>query len=538
MAKVSKLSLDSPKAQTIPVVQLKDDLVINRSVYDLTNLYPRPFKNMTFGSNQASAGRYITGTTDFMLHTQSAQYGVASACYSLRGKRSGLHAYGASFMVDVDDSAVGWYVLPDGDPDSGTLYIYKINLTTKEIISTTKLAYGTYGSQILSQDSTNLYITVINNSSSYAYVTPVAFNKSDSSVDVGGNSGYRYSIPTYFTEDSSYVWFLDSGAYTTPATHYHQYDKSGGSWAQGILETTDDASRDNQAIPSQTRAVNADTDACYTVWPTTNTSNVYEIYKFQCVKSTQTLSSTQCTLDFTTTSGVSRSGDLIPFTNTGSAYTNTESWLTTVSGSDDHMCFTISEHSLYATEDSSAFKIYIFKIESTDTNLTYLGSVDPAVRIRNIMPFESDWTKIGVVYDGGIKFYSWNSSTTTYDYVDTFAASMVSVMQDQSERIWVLDDSNQLHMFSATTPVRITVTMDSATYNYTGSTINTHADVSAWDTAGDRVAIDVRLVLEGSAEFTDTSQSKTITTSASADTQVNINITGSSYSRVVANVVV
>ena len=53
-----------------------------------------------------------------------------------------------------------------------------------------------------------------------------------------------------------------------------------------------------------------------------------------------------------------------------------------------------------------------------------------------------------------------------------------------------------------------------------------------------RVAVPVRLVLEGSTYFTDDSQVKQITTSASGETQVNIKITGASFSRVLASVVV
>jgi hypothetical protein len=154
------------------------------------------------------------------------------------------------------------------------------------------------------------------------------------------------------------------------------------------------------------------------------------------------------------------------------------------------------------------------------------------------MPLEEDWTKLMVVYNGGVKIYDWNASTETYDYVDSYAASVQSIMIDNAERIWILTDTKELHMFSATTPVRITVNMESETYNYTGLTINTYANVSAWDIDASRIAANVKLVLEGAAEFTDGSKSKTITTSASADTQVNINLTGSSYSRVLASVVV
>jgi len=80
--------------------------------------------------------------------------------------------------------------------------------------------------------------------------------------------------------------------------------------------------------------------------------------------------------------------------------------------------------------------------------------------------------------------------------------------------------------------------MEKSSYNYQGSDISTYANVSAYNVDNDRIVANVKLVLEGSIYFTDGSQNKTITTSSSGETQVNMTIKGSSYTRVLASVVV
>jgi hypothetical protein len=100
------------------------------------------------------------------------------------------------------------------------------------------------------------------------------------------------------------------------------------------------------------------------------------------------------------------------------------------------------------------------------------------------------------------------------------------------------DEQNNVHLLSSFSPLTITVVPENVDYNYAGSIINTYMNVSAYDIDNTRMATNVRLVLEGSTYFTDDSQVKEITTSAGSETQVNIKITGTSLTRILASVVV
>ena len=86
-------------------------------------------------------------------------------------------------------------------------------------------------------------------------------------------------------------------------------------------------------------------------------------------------------------------------------------------------------------------------------------------------------------------------------------------------------------------PVRITITPASSSYNHTGTDINTTVAVSAYNITGDRVAVSVALTIDGSTmTFTGGATSTTVTTSTSADTNVDVIITGSGVSDIVGNV--
>jgi hypothetical protein len=94
-----------------------------------------------------------------------------------------------------------------------------------------------------------------------------------------------------------------------------------------------------------------------------------------------------------------------------------------------------------------------------------------------------------------------------------------------------------IHVITPTIPVRITITPAQASYNHTGSDINSTVDVSAYNIAGERIATDVELSIDGSTmTFSGGATTTTATTSTSAETSVNIIVTGAGLSDIVANV--
>jgi len=517
-----------------PFMQMKDTLLIDGTLYNSSTLYTIPFKSVKFKAYDSDMEKLATGTADFNMITSSSNFEpLVSSGRALRG-RSDLMPYGGNFIVDSADSSVGYHIQSTGILSSNTT-VHKLNLDDNTITNTVSTDDPMKPVFIVGQNATKIFIMGSLTTTNYYYGRIGYIDKATLTITLNGDNT-RYTHMSYITESADSIYFAFTSVYNTPVYRVWKYDKTTGGYGQAATLTSPSASQDIFMIPSQSRVIDGDTDAVYQATPANSVADGFEIYKTQINKGLGTAANTQCSLDFAT-AGTTRAAALVKPTSTAAGSLTMETWL--VSGtSDDYVCFGVTENPDEVAEPSGSFLIYVFMIDSTDTDLIYIGKIVPNVRVRNFFPVEDDWSKIGVVHDAGLKMYEFNNSTETYDWVQDFPANVQSVVKDKLDRIWVLEETGILSMFSATTPIRVSVAMASDTYNYTGSTINTSANVSAWDIDNNRVVANVKLVLEGSAEFTDASQSKTIATSASAETSVAINITGSSSSRVVASVVV
>jgi hypothetical protein len=109
-------------------------------------------------------------------------------------------------------------------------------------------------------------------------------------------------------------------------------------------------------------------------------------------------------------------------------------------------------------------------------------------------------------------------------------------------RIWALATGAagyaEIHMLTLNVPVTITVTAPQSSYNFTGTNISTSITVNAYDPSGARIAVALKLVVDGgSMTFSGSNLTTTVTTSASANTVVPVTITGAGISNVIASVV-
>jgi hypothetical protein len=208
-------------------------------------------------------------------------------------------------------------------------------------------------------------------------------------------------------------------------------------------------------------------------------------------------------------------------------------------GSNKYVSFLVTETPGQWDITLDAFKIYTFLIGGADNSyLTYKSTVNPGFRMRGIMNLEDDYTKFIIFGDSHSEIYTWNDQTETFVETSTVNIQCHGAMTDSLNRLWMIDEANNVHLLSSFSPLTITVVPESADYNYAGSLISTYVNVSAYDIDNVRLATNVRLVLEGSTYFTDDTQVKVITTSAAGETQVNIKITGTSFTRILASVVV
>jgi hypothetical protein len=185
----------------------------------------------------------------------------------------------------------------------------------------------------------------------------------------------------------------------------------------------------------------------------------------------------------------------------------------------------------------------VFQVDAANPKLlTYHSSVTIPTTPRNIIYFnDSTRTQMGVF--SASSFYTYNFTPGAgWTLSGTVPFTFAACGTDSLGRIWALAPGphgyGEIHMITLNVPVTITVTSPQTTYNFTGTNINSSLTVNAYDTAGARIAVAVKLVIDGgSMTFAGSTLTTTINTSALADTTVPVTITGSGISNIIASVV-
>lgn len=179
---------------------------------------------------------------------------------------------------------------------------------------------------------------------------------------------------------------------------------------------------------------------------------------------------------------------------------------------------------------------------SDPKNISYVTSTQmhPSQRANGAFPIDDDGKSLVIPYVGlGLDFFVWNSGSQSYIRSNSALMDTSYMMVDQTGRLWAVDTSNNLHVFSQTISNSIKVGFSDANLRYTGSVINSNLVVSAYNFKGERVANNVTLQIDSaSATFADNTTTTTITTSATGDTLVPVKITGAGYVRVVSNLAI
>jgi hypothetical protein len=194
--------------------------------------------------------------------------------------------------------------------------------------------------------------------------------------------------------------------------------------------------------------------------------------------------------------------------------------------------------------------------EGSRTWVTY--SVDPSnpkaltYHSKTILPttpmnyyYLNDNRTLLAVLAGTLTYiYSFNSNTG-WTLATTINDRMVEIGRDSLDRIWYVTQSDKdggsifpsIHLLTPTLPVTVNIEPASTNYTYAGSPINTTLTLNAINASGSRIATDVKIVIEGaSMTFSDGTTIKTVSTSSSADTTVNVIITGAGYTNVTASI--
>jgi len=205
------------------------------------------------------------------------------------------------------------------------------------------------------------------------------------------------------------------------------------------------------------------------------------------------------------------------------------------------LMYMAGEHRIHdSTTDGRTWITY--SVDASDaTLLTHHSTVTIPETAKNAIFLNDAKTLLGVMGADALYIYNWDN-TNGWELSTTLSDKYYSVGRDSTGRIVATAQKNnsdylETHVITPAVPVRITITPASNSYNHTGSDINTTVAVSAYNITGDRVAVDVALTIDGSTmTFTGGATSTTVTTSASTDTNVDVIITGSGVSDIVANV--
>ena len=214
-----------------------------------------------------------------------------------------------------------------------------------------------------------------------------------------------------------------------------------------------------------------------------------------------------------------------------------------VSGGNRYISFIITggKHNHFATTEGGR-TVVTYAIDSANPKaLTYHSKLVMAKSISHTVYLNDARTLMAMFYTGGAYIMSWNNSTG-WGITATLTDHVHMMGRDSTDRIWYYTKNAShgymdVHLLSPTLPVSVTLTPASTSYTYSGSNINSTVAVDARNAAGTRIATSVKLVIEGaSMTFSGGATTTTVTTSTSGATDVNIIVTGSGFSNIIASI--
>lgn len=172
--------------------------------------------------------------------------------------------------------------------------------------------------------------------------------------------------------------------------------------------------------------------------------------------------------------------------------------------------------------------------------LTFHSSVTVPYTLRNIVWLNDSRTQLGVITERALVIYNFTTANG-WAATSTIPYQFWAVGRDGTDRIWGITQNAtgyvDVHVITASIPVRITITPAQSTYNHTGSNINSTVNVSAYNLNNERIATTVNLSISGATmTFAAGAANTSVSTSSSGETSVPIVITGAGQSDIVANV--
>jgi len=218
---------------------------------------------------------------------------------------------------------------------------------------------------------------------------------------------------------------------------------------------------------------------------------------------------------------------------------------TFVSGGNRYLTFGLLHGSGTAYDPYPKTRTFVtFQVDAANPRvLTYHSSFIIPSTPRNIIYFDDvARTTMGILSVNN--FYVYNFTPVSgWTLTQTIPYTFAGVGVDSLGRIWAVAPGRggylDTHLITLNMPTNISVTTSQATYNFTGTNINSTITVNAYNYLGTRIAVNVKLVIDGgSMTFSTGGITTTVATSATADTSVPIIVTGAGVSNIIASVVI
>jgi len=544
------------------VMELKDHIVLAGQVYDKANMNPIPFKTIDISSYSR---KHLIGKTTWVYETDGTfEFGSSI----MHGGQVGM----SSFVVDNNDSSIGYIICPRDD--AYNLRAHKISLETFDILVTGSTAMGYVNSStgyynltgqayIIYQDDDYLYyIHKYRNNRRYqsnaAYWNvgmPVIGWMNKSTMTQAGvyyGSGY-YNSGVWDMDNLTYLGMKGTTLFFAVCGVYYDYsyidsrnditirkfDTATKTGASLVNVSSPGGSNSFRSFGNSSRPFDQGSDILHSYWTSKSTSaeEGYLIYKAETDMNGETATVSGCTYDFSALASGTTRGDVLTRHDTNDQHHKVHTF-TTDAGANKYVNFLVTETPTYSAITIDAFKIHTFLIGGDGSALTYKSTAEPGFRMRGVMPLEDDYTKFLVIGDSHSEVWTWNNSNEEYDFTSTIEISARSAMTDSLNRLWMYDEQDNVHLISNNVPLTVTIDTEYSSYNYQGTTISSYVEVSAWDVDSNRMDSDVLLTLEGSTYFLDDTQSKQVTTTSGSAYQVDIKITGTSFTRMFGSIVV
>jgi len=197
-------------------------------------------------------------------------------------------------------------------------------------------------------------------------------------------------------------------------------------------------------------------------------------------------------------------------------------------------------------DTTSTYRTFpIYSVDPTNPlTLYYVNNIVIPQTPKNIVWLKDDRTQFAVICHSATYVYNYVNTATNFVLTATFPYQFNAVGRDNTNKVWAVDTGPQgygrVHLLSGV-PSTITVTPNTSTFSYAGSTSTVLFNVDAFDLTASRMSASINLsvigtnlqILNTSGQYVST---MTVVTSTSSSTIVTGQIIGSGVSNISASV--